>query len=222
MTQRGASSPYVSLGRAEDPILYRQGADGGRLHGRVRRRRRCKTLVADPLEKRLQELQWYDHGWIRSRGPGQAADDVVRCATRYRRGRGAGTILPGTQETWRRRRINCRRARSARSSTTSIPTSISPSMPSKGHGLPERLLARQAETVRQRLLHVPGVKKVDIVGERPERIFVNFDYARLATLGRGPQDVCARRCQPAECRHRGRVDRHQWAADVSAPGWRVG
>ncbi len=32
----------------------------------------------------------------------------------------------------------------------------------EGHGLPERLLVRQAETLRQRLLHVPGVQKVDI------------------------------------------------------------
>ena len=30
---------------------------------------------------------------------------------------------------------------------------------------------------------MPGVKKVNILGERPERIFVEFSYARLATLG---------------------------------------
>ena len=61
----------------------------------------------------------------------------------------------------------------------------------EGSGLPERQLVRQAETVRQRLLHVAGVKKVDILGERPERIFVNFSYARLATLGVSPPDVFA-------------------------------
>src|SRR5207245_11496251 len=40
--------------------------------------------------------------------------------------------------------------------------------------LPPRQVAREAETIRQRMLHVPGVKKVDIVGERPERILVEL------------------------------------------------
>src|SRR5258708_18861731 len=40
-----------------------------------------------------------------------------------------------------------------------------------------------------RSLHVPGVKKVNILGERPERIFVEFSYDRIATLGVKPEDV---------------------------------
>jgi multidrug efflux pump subunit AcrB len=56
----------------------------------------------------------------------------------------------------------------------------------KAKGEPQRDLARQAETLRQRLLHVPGVKKVNIIGERPERIFVEFSQDRLATLGVAP------------------------------------
>src|SRR5438046_7111395 len=61
--------------------------------------------------------------------------------------------------------------------------------------LPPRQVAREAETLRQRMLHVPGVKKVDIVGERPERIFVELSYERLATLGvsaRGVFDALVR------------------------------
>ena len=61
----------------------------------------------------------------------------------------------------------------------------------KAKGEPQRLLAREAETLRQRLLHVPGVKKVNIIGEQPERIYVEFSHERLATLGVGPQDVFA-------------------------------
>ena len=57
--------------------------------------------------------------------------------------------------------------------------------------MPPRLLTREAETLRQRLLHVPGVKKVNILGERPERIFVEFSYARLATLGVSARDIFA-------------------------------
>ena len=61
----------------------------------------------------------------------------------------------------------------------------------KAKGEPQRLLVRDAETQRQRLLHVPGVKKVDIIGEQAERIYVQLSHDRLATLGVAPQDVFA-------------------------------
>ena len=54
-----------------------------------------------------------------------------------------------------------------------------------------RDLVRQAEVIRQDLLHVPGVKKINILGERPEQIFVEFSYAKLATLGISAQDIAA-------------------------------
>jgi multidrug efflux pump subunit AcrB len=50
-------------------------------------------------------------------------------------------------------------------------------------GMPERELVRRAETIRERYLAVDGVQKADIIGEQRERLFVEFDYARLATLG---------------------------------------
>src|SRR5213079_2248505 len=59
----------------------------------------------------------------------------------------------------------------------------------KAKGMPMRELARQAETIRQNLLHVPGVKKINILGERPEQIFIEFSYAKLATLGVSAQDI---------------------------------
>jgi multidrug efflux pump subunit AcrB len=59
----------------------------------------------------------------------------------------------------------------------------------KAKGMPMRELARQAEVIRQDLLHVPGVKKINILGERPEQIFVEFSFAKLATLGVSAQDI---------------------------------
>ena len=56
-------------------------------------------------------------------------------------------------------------------------------------GFPLRQLTRVAEELRQRFLHVPGVKKVDIVGEQQERIFVEFSYPRLTTLGISPAEI---------------------------------
>src|SRR2546428_12444388 len=61
----------------------------------------------------------------------------------------------------------------------------------KAKGEPHRRLVRDAEALRQRMLHVPGVKKVNIIGEQAERIFVEVSYDRLATLGVSPRDIFA-------------------------------
>ena len=53
---------------------------------------------------------------------------------------------------------------------------------------PAELKAR-AEDIRQRLLRVPDVNKVDLIGERPEKIFIEFSHAKLATLGVTPQQI---------------------------------
>src|ERR1700756_4119637 len=48
-------------------------------------------------------------------------------------------------------------------------------------------LKKAAEGMRQRLLKVPGVTKVDIYGTQDEKIYVEFSHAKLATLGITPQ-----------------------------------
>ncbi len=50
-------------------------------------------------------------------------------------------------------------------------------------------LARQAERLRIRLRRLPGVEKVVVDGERPQRIHVEASHARLATLGIPPQAI---------------------------------
>ena len=42
---------------------------------------------------------------------------------------------------------------------------------------------------------MPGVKKVNILGERPERIFVDFSYARLGDARRSARRRSSTRCQ---------------------------
>ncbi|MCX7379952.1 MAG: efflux RND transporter permease subunit [Alphaproteobacteria bacterium] len=44
-------------------------------------------------------------------------------------------------------------------------------------------LVRQAERVRDRLMAVPGIQKVNIAGEQSRAVFVEFSHARLASLG---------------------------------------
>ena len=49
--------------------------------------------------------------------------------------------------------------------------------------LPHRHLVLRAEDLRQRLLRVPGVEKINILGEQNQKIYVEISYQRLATLG---------------------------------------
>jgi len=46
-----------------------------------------------------------------------------------------------------------------------------------------------AEGLRQRLLKVPGVTKVNLYGTQDEKIYVEFSHAKLATLGIAPQAI---------------------------------
>jgi len=50
-------------------------------------------------------------------------------------------------------------------------------------------LKARAEDVRQRLLRVPNVNKVDIIGEQPQVIYIELSHAKLATLGITPQQI---------------------------------
>src|SRR5262249_10406865 len=50
-------------------------------------------------------------------------------------------------------------------------------------------LKARAEDIRQRLLRVPDVNKVDILGEQPQKIFIEFSHSKLATLGITPQQI---------------------------------
>src|SRR3954465_13498986 len=56
-----------------------------------------------------------------------------------------------------------------------------------GEGADYAQLKKTAEGLRQKLLKVPGVTKVDLYGTQDERIFVEFSHAKLATLGVTPQ-----------------------------------
>ncbi|OAM52547.1 multidrug transporter [Methylovorus sp. MM2] len=59
----------------------------------------------------------------------------------------------------------------------------------KAKGMPERKLVLEAESIRQRLLRVDGIEKVNILGEQEQRIYVDISYQRLATLGVKAADI---------------------------------
>ena len=141
--------------------------------------------VAEPLEKRPQELTWYDRVETTTR-PGYAYMTV--------------TLKDSTPPS----SVQVSTARSLGMKPRKLPSGVLGPFVNdeysdvsfalyalKAKGMPMRELARQAETIRQDLLHVPGVKKINILGERPEQIFIEFSYAKLATLGVSAQDIVA-------------------------------
>jgi len=176
---------YFHLGRGEDPSFTIKvltvtavwpGASAQEM----------QDLVAEPLEKRLQELRWYDRvetitrpglalmtlQLIDKTPPKEVPDQFYQARKKLgdeARKLPQGAIGPFVNDEY--------------SDVSFALYSV------EAPGYPLRKLTRVAEDLRQRFLHVPGVKKVDIVGEQQERIFVEFSYPRLTMLGISPADI---------------------------------
>ena len=56
----------------------------------------------------------------------------------------------------------------------------------KGDGISHAELSDVAEDIKRRLLKVPMVKKVDIIGKQAKKVYVEFSHQRLAALGITP------------------------------------
>jgi multidrug efflux pump subunit AcrB len=178
---------FFKLGRAEDPsftikTLTVTAAWPGATAQEM------QDLVAEPLEKRVQELAWYDRVETSTR-PGYAFLTV--------------TLKDSTppqeveQQFYQARKKLGDEARNLPQGVLGPFVNDEYSDVSfalyalKAEGLPMRALVRRAEAIRQDLLHVPGVKKINILGERPEQIFVDISYSRLATLGISVPEITA-------------------------------
>ncbi|VVE23170.1 efflux RND transporter permease subunit [Pandoraea terrigena] len=178
---------FFQLGRAEDPpFTVKQMTIVTAWPGATAQE--MQDQVAEPLEKRMQELRWYDRTETYTR-PGLAFTMVSLLDK---------TPPSAVQEAFYQAR------KKLSDEAKRLPAGVIGPMVNdeyadvtfalfalKAKGEPQRLLVRDAESLRQQLLHVPGVKKVNIIGEQPERIFVSFSYDRLATLGVTPQDIFA-------------------------------
>ncbi len=178
---------FFNMGRAEDPsftiktmtvVTTWPGATAQEM----------QDQVAEPLEKRMQELKWYDRTETFTR-PGLAFSTVT-----LKDSTPPAAVPDEFYEA--RKKLNDEAAKLPRGVQGPFVNDEYGDVTFalyalKAKGEPQRLLVREAEQIRQRLLHVAGVKKVNIIGERPERIFVEFSYARLATLGVSARDVFA-------------------------------
>lgn len=55
-------------------------------------------------------------------------------------------------------------------------------------GLSKRELMDYIEEVRSKLLQIPDISKIDIIGNQEEKIYIEFSIRRLAGLGIRPQE----------------------------------
>ncbi len=178
---------FLTLGRAEDPsFTIKQMTVVTAWPGATAKE--MEELVAEKLEKRMQELRWYDRTETFTR-PGLAFTTVFLLDSTppadvpeqfYQARKKLGDEAPNLPRGVIGPMVNDEYA-----DVTFALYAL------KAKGEPHRRLVREAEVWRQRLLHVPGVKKVNIIGEQAERIFVEFSYDRLATLGVSPQEIFA-------------------------------
>ncbi|MNM00560.1 Cobalt-zinc-cadmium resistance protein CzcA [compost metagenome] len=176
---------FLKLGRAEDPAFtVKQMTMVTAWPGATAQE--MQDLVAEPLEKRMQELRWYDRTETFTR-PGLAF------TTLFLRDSTPPSQVQSEFYQARKKIHDQEQSRPAGVSQTLVNDEYSDVtfalFALKAKGEPQRVLVRQAETLRQQLLHVPGVKKVNIIGEQPERIYVDLSYDRLATLGLSPNDI---------------------------------
>ena len=174
---------YLRLGRAEDPgftlkVMVVTAQWPGATAEEMQRH------VADPIESRLQDLAFLDRVETFTR-PGQAVMTVVLRDT---------TPPAQVQGLWYQVRKKVGDIRHT------LPAGVQGPFFDDEYsdvwsaiyaltGADNAELVRQAEALRARLLRVPGVDKVKIFGEQPQRIHVEVAHARLAGLGLQPQAI---------------------------------
>jgi multidrug efflux pump len=176
---------YFKLGRAEDPsftikVMNIQVAWPGATAAELQRQ------VVDKIEKKLQELPYLDRVESYSQ-PGVAFIQVTLSDT---------TPPRRVKELWYQARKKVGDIRGELPAGIIGPNfndefgdvySALYMISAEGMSLAE--IKTRAEDIRQRLLRIPDVNKVDLIGVRPEKIFIEFSHARLATLGVTPQQI---------------------------------
>ena len=176
---------YLSLGRAEDPSFTIKtmivnvawpGATATEM----------QTQVADKIEKKLQELPYIDRVESYSQ-PGVSFIQVFLIDQ---------TPPAKVKELWYQVRKKVGDIKGDLPAGVNGPyfddeygDVYSNIYMLSGEGLSFADLKTRAEDIRQRLLRVPNVNKVDLIGEQPQKIFIELSHEKLAMLGITPQQI---------------------------------
>ncbi|MDQ2078974.1 efflux RND transporter permease subunit [Xanthobacteraceae bacterium Astr-EGSB] len=176
---------YQRLGRAEDPsFTVKVAVVTAAWPGATTQE--MQEQVADRIEKKLHELPWFEKVVTYSKPGFMASQMEFRDST------------PPSEVPWLFYQVRKKMA------------DLKPDLPDgvigpnindeygdvdsvlytlRSDGADYAQMKRIAETVRQRLLKVKNVTKVNLYGAQDERIFVDFDHVKLATLGITPQAI---------------------------------
>ncbi|MEW5011666.1 MAG: efflux RND transporter permease subunit, partial [Cycloclasticus sp.] len=178
---------FNSLGRAEDPSFTVRvmvvsviwpGATGQEL----------QNQVVNRLEKRIQEVRLLDKV-ISTIRPGRA--DLMIHFKEY----SPSKEIPDLYYEVRKRMLDEQNQMPAGVIGPIVNDDFSDvyftMLSMNAPGMPMRELTREVEKVRDRVQLIDGVYKVVIFGERPERVFIEFDNAKLANLGVSALDIFA-------------------------------
>lgn len=179
----GAVISYLSISRAEDPavtvrvaqvVTYLPGATPERV----------EQLVTEPLETAIMEMPELDHVESTSR----AGVSIIRVELRPE--------VTDVQAGWDklRRKIDDSRRRLPDEAMAPIINDefgdvFGIMLSLIGEGYKQAELKAVADNVRDRLLMLDDVAKVNIHGFAEERIFLEYSQARLADLGVSPQGL---------------------------------
>src|ERR1700750_2735651 len=174
---------YQKLGRAEDPFFTVKVVNVSAIWPGATAKE-MQTQVADPIEKKLQELPYFDKVQTYSKPSFTAMQVTFRDSTPPKEVPYLSALLP----------------KKVADAQGDLPAGVlGPVINDEcsdvysilymmtGDGADYAQLKKAAEGLRPKLLKVNGVTKVNLYGTHAERIFVEFSHAKLATLGITPQ-----------------------------------
>ena len=173
------AAAYFRLGRAEDPdFTVKNVAISALWPGATAQE--MQDQVADKIEKKLQELPYADRVETYAKSGFASVGFVFKDSTPPRE-------VPALYVELRKKMADVK--------ADLPPGVIGPSINDefgdvdnvlytiRASGLEPSALKDIAEALRKRLQRVADVKRVDVIGDRPERVYVEFSQAKLATLG---------------------------------------
>jgi len=176
---------YFQLGQSEDPpftfkmMVMRSYWAGASAHD-------VEMQLTDKLEKKLQEVPYLD--WVRSYSkPGES---FIFIAIK-------DSVPPEkVSETWYQVRKKIGDIRNTLPEHVRGPffndefgDTYTHIFALSGQGVDMATLKDYAERVRGDFLRLPGVAKIDLLGEQDEKVYIELSNSRLVTLGISPDEI---------------------------------
>ncbi len=173
---------FLQLGRAEDPGFTGKTMTVTALWPGATARE-MQDQIADRLEKRLQELPYYDRVDTSAR-PGLVTLTLTFKDTTPPRD--VPQLFYQARKKMGDEAINLPRGVIGPVLNDEYSDVFFSLVAVQAKGLPHRQLVAEAEGIRNQLQHVAGVQKVILIGEQKPKIFAEISYRKLATLGVPP------------------------------------